>query len=77
MSDGLAQPEHPGPPGARGAWTSTLQSAVVAKPKPSPTRTPEASPTGGLEAAGAVVSIALAAAAGVLAYRVLRGGRGI
>ena len=50
--------------------------AVAPKPTPSPTvlRSP---PAGPLETAGALLAIALALAAGVLGYRVIRGGRGL
>ena len=60
------------PPGSRVAVTLAAQR----KPTPSPTdlRAPEAS---ALEAAGALLAIALALAAGVLGYRIIRGGRGL
>ncbi|CAN5367807.1 hypothetical protein BH20ACT22_BH20ACT22_15940 [soil metagenome] len=49
---------------------------VAVKPSPSPTGL-KAPAADGLQTAGAVLSIILAIAAGVLAYRVIRGGRGI
>ncbi|MDQ3783726.1 MAG: hypothetical protein M3360_02420 [Actinomycetota bacterium] len=51
--------------------------AIAVKPKPSPTGSFKAPAADGLQTAGAVLSIILALAAGVLAYRVIRGGRGI
>jgi hypothetical protein len=45
-------------------------------PSPSPTIL-KAPPPGALETAGAVVAIVLALVAGILAYRVIRGGRGL
>jgi hypothetical protein len=45
-------------------------------PSPSPTVI-QAPPTSGLESAGAILAIALALAAGVLGYRIIRGGRGL
>lgn len=55
----------------------TVVEMAAPKPTPSPSGTLRAPPAGGLEIAGAIVSIALALAAAVLAYRVIRGGRGI
>lgn len=51
-------------------------TASTSSPSPSPTvlRGPGAS---GLETAGALVAIALAVAAGILGYRIIRGGRGL
>lgn len=51
--------------------------AVAVKPTPSPTGSLKAPAADALQTAGAVLSIILALAAGVLAYRVIRGGRGI
>lgn len=51
--------------------------AVAVKPTPSPTGPLNAPAADALQTAGAVLSILLALAAGVLAYRVIRGGRGI
>lgn len=45
-------------------------------PAPSPT-TIQAPPASGLESAGAILAIVFALAAAVLAYRIIRGGRGI
>jgi hypothetical protein len=50
------------------------QSAATATPSPSPTLNPG---TGGLEQAGAILAIVFALAAGILGYRILRGGRGL
>ncbi len=50
---------------------------VLAKPTPSPSGSLRAPPADPLQTAGAIVSIILALAAAVLAYRVLRGGRGL
>jgi hypothetical protein len=54
----------------------TYTAVAAQTPSPSPTvlRSP---PAGPLETAGAVLAIALALAAGVLAYRIIRGGRGL
>ncbi|MBA2273972.1 MAG: hypothetical protein H0W21_08760 [Actinobacteria bacterium] len=49
---------------------------IGVKPTPSPTGL-KAPVADGLQTAGAILSIVLALAAGVLAYRVIRGGRGI
>jgi hypothetical protein len=56
--------------------TYTMVAAQSPSPTPSPTilRSP---PAGPLETAGALLAIALALAAGVLAYRIIRGGRGL
>jgi hypothetical protein len=52
--------------------------ALSATPRPTPTPTVlQAPPASGLETAGAVLAIALALAAGVLGYRIIRGGRGL
>jgi hypothetical protein len=48
----------------------------VVSPSPSPSVI-QAPPSSGLETAGAILAIALALAAGVLGYRIIRGGRGI
>ena len=50
--------------------------SLVLAQTPSPTPVP-LTPPGGLESAGAIVAIALALAAGVLGYRIMRGGRGL
>ncbi len=44
---------------------------------PSPAVTGRPPPAGGLETVGAILGIALALAAAVLGYRILRGGRGL
>lgn len=49
---------------------------AAAQPTPSPTVL-QAPPASGLEVLGAVVAIVLALAAGVLGYRIIRGGRGL
>jgi hypothetical protein len=56
--------------------TFATTSAGTVAPTPSPTvlRAPPADP---LQTAGAVVAIVLAAAAGVLGYRIIRGGKGL
>ena len=63
-------------PGAGAAHPATT-GLVVAKPTPSPSGSLRAPPADALQAAGAIVSIALALAAAVLAYRLIRGGRGL
>lgn len=50
---------------------------VAVKPTPTPTGSLKAPAADALQTAGAVLSIILAIAAGVLAYRVIRGGRDI
>lgn len=46
--------------------------------KPTPSHAPlKAPPADGLQIAGALLAIALALAAGVLGYRIIRGGRGL
>ncbi|MGH2734789.1 MAG: hypothetical protein ACRDKZ_04350 [Actinomycetota bacterium] len=52
----------------------TSESTVSPSPSPTTLRAPEA---GGLETVGALLAIALALAAGVLGYRIIRGGRGL
>jgi hypothetical protein len=54
--------------------SQTPQETV--SPAPSPT-TVQAPPASGLETAGAIFAILFALAAAILAYRVIRGGRGI
>ena len=54
----------------------TPNPSTGVSPSPSPTII-QAPPSSGLETAGAILAIALALAAGVLGYRVIRGGRGI
>lgn len=48
------------------------QSSV--QPSPQPTLNP---PPSGVQQAGAVVAIVFAVAAGILGYKILRGGRGL
>jgi hypothetical protein len=50
--------------------------ALAPTPSPSPT-TIQAPPADPLQIAGAVVAIALALVAGVIGYRIIRGGRGL
>lgn len=55
--------------------TALLHFAQTAFPSPSPTfRAPPADP---IQTIGAGVAIVLALAAGVLGYRIIRGGRGL
>lgn len=65
--------------GTRAGVAGVVVTGVVAvAPKPTPTPTVLRSPPAGpLETAGAVLAIALALAAGVLGYRIIRGGRGL
>jgi hypothetical protein len=53
-----------------------LQATSTPSPEPSPTiiQAPAAGP---LEIVGAVLAIAFALAAGILGYRIIRGGRGL
>lgn len=55
---------------------SPTPTATVGQPSPSPTivRPPSA---GALESVAAVVAIVLALAAGIIGYRIIRGGRGL
>ncbi len=50
--------------------------ALAQSPSPSPTIL-RALPAGGLETAGAIISILFAVAAAVIGYRIIRGGRGL
>jgi hypothetical protein len=53
-------------------------AAVQATPTPEPSPTIiQAPPAGPLEVVGAVVAIVFALTAGVLGYRIIRGGRGL
>jgi hypothetical protein len=55
-------------------------AAFQATPTPTPEPTPtiiQAPPAGPLEVVGAVVAIVFALTAGVLGYRIIRGGRGL
>ena len=56
------------------AQTPTVEATV--SPSPSPT-TVQSPPAGGFETVAAILAIALALAAGVLGYRIIRGGRGL
>ena len=51
-------------------------SPTTGTPRPSPTVIP-APPASGLEVVGAILAIAFAVAAGVIGYRIIRGGRGL
>lgn len=51
---------------------------IAATPKPSPSPTIlRAPPASTIEVVGAILAIALALAAGILGYRIIRGGRGL
>lgn len=52
-------------------------TTATTTPRPSPTITGRPPEAGGLETVGAIVGIALALAAAVLGYRIIRGGRGL
>jgi hypothetical protein len=53
-------------------------SATIATPRPSPSETTlQAPPAGPLFTAAAIVAVALALAAAVIGYRIIRGGRGL
>jgi hypothetical protein len=54
--------------------TPTPETGVSPTPSPSVIQAPPAS---GLETAGAIFAIVFALAAGVLGYRIIRGGRGL
>ena len=55
-----------------------LLFALMQSPSPSPSPSViEAPPASGLETIGAVLAIALALAAAILGYRIIRGGRGL
>lgn len=56
--------------------SQTPEPGTTVSPSPSPTVI-QAPPASGLETAGAILAIALALAAAVLGYRIIRGGRGI
>lgn len=58
------------------AWT--VLAAMASAPSPSPSkRVLEAPPPDPYQTVGAIAAIVLALAAGILAYRVIRGGRGL
>jgi hypothetical protein len=63
--------------GDPGTTHTSASGVALAKPTPSPSGSLRAPPADPLQAAGAIVSIVLALAAAVLAYRVIRGGRGL
>ncbi len=53
---------------------------LLAASKPTPTPAPtivQAPPASPLEVVGAILAILLAVAAGILGYRIIRGGRGL
>jgi hypothetical protein len=57
-----------------------LTALVIAGTSPSPSPTPsiiEAPPASGLETVGAIAAIVFALLAGILGYRIIRGGRGL
>jgi hypothetical protein len=56
--------------------TEQSPSPTVGQPSPSPSvlRPP---PAGGLESALAILAIVLALVAGIMGYRIIRGGRGL
>ena len=56
-------------------WAA-LQATPTPAPEPSPTLI-QAPPAGPLEIVGGVVAIVFALTAGILGYRVIRGGRGL
>jgi hypothetical protein len=62
-------------PAERGRVSQTPSPSTGVSPSPSPAI--QAPPSSGLETAGAILAIALALAAGVLGYRIIRGGRGL
>jgi hypothetical protein len=56
----------------------TAHVALTAQPRPTPSPTVvRAPPASSIEVIGAVLAIALALAAGILGYRIIRGGRGL
>ncbi|MGH2773972.1 MAG: hypothetical protein ACRDJT_00875 [Actinomycetota bacterium] len=56
--------------------SQTPTPGTSVRPSPTPTVI-QAPPATGLETAGAILAIALALAAAILGYRIIRGGRGI
>lgn len=56
---------------------SALAALVAQAPTPTPTRLPPAPPPDPYQTIGAIVAILLALAAGVIGYRIIRGGRGL
>ncbi|MGI8519202.1 MAG: hypothetical protein ACR2MC_01095 [Actinomycetota bacterium] len=87
----MAEPPAPQirPPSLRHRWWDRVQASqgwmlVWAALQATPTPTPEPSPTliqappaGPLEIVGGVVAIVFALTAGILGYRIIRGGRGL
>ena len=61
---------------AMGGLEVVMIASLAPRPTPSPTVL-RAPPASSLEIAGAVLAIALALAAAVLGYRIIRGGRGL
>ena len=61
--------------GSIAVWAA-LQATPTPTPDPSPTII-QAPPAGPLEIVGAVVAIVFALTAGILGYRIIRGGRGL
>jgi hypothetical protein len=61
---------------SKGDWPVITLVTVAQSPSPSPTII-ESPPADPLQIAGAVVAIVLALAAGILGYRIIRGGRGL
>lgn len=56
---------------------SALAALVAQTPVPTPTRLPPAPPPDPYQTIGAIVAIVLALAAGIIGYRIIRGGRGL
>lgn len=56
---------------------TVVAQSLSPAPSPAPTKTIVPPPPSGLEAIGALVAIVLALAAGILGYRIIRGGRGL
>ena len=87
----MAEPAAPQirPPSLRRRWWDRVQAsqgwmlvwaALQATPTPIPEPSPsliQAPPAGPLEIVGGVVAIVFALTAGILGYRVIRGGRGL
>jgi hypothetical protein len=73
-----AIPPTSGPPGriARSDEPVIHLVTLAQSPSPSPTIL-ESPPSDPLQIAGAVIAIVLALAAGILGYRIIRGGRGL
>jgi hypothetical protein len=54
-----------------------MPSQVTLTPSPAPTQTLRAPSPDSFQTAGALLAIVLAVAAGILGYRIIRGGRGL